>query len=100
MNAKLITAIMSNRKAASIIELLKDKKGIITADRSNARGTTIVNEGGVEMEVLTVLVDENESDDIFSFIFIESEIDKPQHGIMYQQDIKRASKYLLPKEKK
>ncbi|MEA3353492.1 MAG: hypothetical protein U9Q33_06735 [Campylobacterota bacterium] len=98
MNTKLITALMNGRKAASIIEDLKEKHGIITANRSNARGTTIVNISGEEMEVLTVLVDSSQADEIFEYIYTQSEIYKPNSGLMYQQDISRSSKYSLPKE--
>ena len=98
MSFKLITSIMTGHKASKMIELLKEKKGIITADRSSARGTTIANQNGIEMETLTILVDENQADDIFEFVFFEADLNKPHQGIIYQQEITRASKYEVPKD--
>jgi len=99
MNFKLITRVLSGHKASDIIEYLKEQKGIITADRSTARGTTILNTNGVEMETLTVLVDMKQADEIFEYIFFEADLNKPHQGIIYQQDISRASEYKIPEEK-
>lgn len=99
MTFKLITCVLSGRKASELIELLKEQKGIITADRSNARGTTILNTNGVEMETLTVLVNEKAADEIFEFIFFEADLNKPHQGIIYQQGIERGSEYKMPEEK-
>lgn len=98
MSYKLITAIMLNNEAIKIIESLKVYKGIITADRSNARGSTIKNTNGVEMAVVTILVEEKVADDIFEYVFFEANINQPNKGIIYQQDIKRSSKYLLSED--
>lgn len=96
MNYKLITCIMADRKAASLIKSLKEKRGIVTADRSTSRGTSLLNLRGEEMEVMTVLVEADEADEVFEYIFFEADLNKPHHGLMYQQDVKRASKYALP----
>jgi len=98
MNYKLITCIFSNNKGKAIIEYLSKEKTIITADRSNSRGTSLSNARGIEMEVITVLVEQSQADEIFEYLFFEAELDKPHNGIIYQQNIRKASKYSLPKE--
>lgn len=100
MSHKLITCILFGHKARVIIETLAKEKGIITADKSTARGTSILNVNGEEMEVITVLVEEFRADEIFEYLYFEAELNKPHHGMIYQQSIKKASKYTLPKEEK
>ena len=100
MSHKLITCILAGHKAKSIIERLSKEKGIITADKSSSRGTSLSNISGEEMEVITVLVETYRADDIFEYLYFEAELDKAHHGMIYQQKIKRASKYTLPEEEK
>jgi hypothetical protein len=89
---------MRDKKAASLINDLKEKMGIVTADRSRARGTSLLNSTGEEMEVITVLVSKDQADEVFEYIFFEAGLNKPHQGLIYQQELLRASRYTLPKE--
>ncbi|NWF67221.1 MAG: hypothetical protein HXX81_07120 [Campylobacterales bacterium] len=95
MDKKLLTAILKVHKALDLMIFLKEN-GIVTANKSNARGSSLMNLDGEEIEVLTILLDENIVDDIFEYIFFECELYKPHHGIIYVQSIKKSSIYTLP----
>jgi hypothetical protein len=95
MSYKLITLIVAKRKGLYLLEQLSEKKGIVTADKSNVRGSTIYDKNGVEMEILTVLVEQERADEIFEYLFVEAELDEAHQGLIYQVDLRRASKYSL-----
>jgi nitrogen regulatory protein PII len=90
----MITAVISDSKSTPILEALSEK-GVVTANRSKGRGTSLRNLNGVEMEILTVLVEEEKADEVFTFIYDEANISEPHHGMIYQQEIKKASNYKL-----
>jgi nitrogen regulatory protein PII len=94
MSYKMITAVITDSKSTPILEALAEK-GVATANRSKARGTSIRNENGVEMEILTVLVEDKKADEVFTYIYEEANIVEPHHGMIYQQEIKKASNYKL-----
>lgn len=93
---KLITCILTGHKSKGIIEKLSKEKGIITANKSSSRGTSISNISGEEMEIITVLVESSKADDVFEYLFFEADLNTPHHGMIYQEKIKKASKYTLP----
>ena len=72
MSHKLITCILFGHKARAIIETLAKEKGIITANKSTARGTSVLNVSGEEMEVITVLVEKARANEIFEFLYFEA----------------------------
>ena len=99
MDYKLITCILTGHKSKGIIEKLSKEKGIITANKSTSRGTSLSNINGEEMEVITVLVESNKADEVFEYLFFEADLNSAHHGMIYQEKIKRASTYTLPKDK-
>ncbi len=78
-------------------------KGINTGNINNARGVGHMNFQGhlrvgdeSEREILTVMVKENEADEIFEFIHEQAEIDRPHGGIIYQQALHQSTEFVLP----
>jgi hypothetical protein len=90
---KLITCIVSDHNGADIIKALKDEKNIVTADRSFARGSSIHNQEAREMEIITVIVEESISTDIFTYLYEKYSFDQPHKGIIYQTSLSKSSKY-------
>jgi hypothetical protein len=94
---KLITCNIFAHKSIDMIKRLKEEKGIVTANKSSARGTSSVsNFIFKEVEVLSVVVEESRADEIFNFLYEELELDKPHRGMIYQNTLGRSSSYELP----
>lgn len=97
-NSKLITCITPSKNGMEIVKKLKEEKGIITANRSHARGS--LNIGNKikyeEVEIITVTVDESQSQEIFEYLYELAEIQKPHHGFILQNDLMRSTAYALP----
>lgn len=94
---KLITCILTQPIAVNMISRLKEEKNIITANATHARGLS--SKMGYTMqanEILTVLVEETRAEEIFEFLYIELNLNKPNQGIIYQEAISRSSAYSLP----
>ena len=101
--SKLITAILPKGIALGVIKKLRDEKNIITANMNFARGTgnlaplkyrdEVVER---EKEILTVVVEEAISDDIFEYLYEAAEIDKPHGGVMYMHALESSTLYQLP----
>jgi len=103
VNTKLISAILPKGIALSVIKRLKDEKNIITANLNYARGTgkltPLKYRDGVvesEKEVLTVVVEEAISEEIFDYIYEVADVNKPHGGLMYMHSLMQSSAYLLP----
>jgi hypothetical protein len=95
-NMKLITCISPIKKGLEFLALLHDK-GIDSASRSTAKGSSSNTFEVTEMEIIEVLIEENDSNEIFELMYDFFQIDTPHHGILFQKSIKRASTYILPK---
>lgn len=93
---KLITAILPGHKCMGIIQTLKDDYEIITANKHSVRGESIYNRKNIEMETISVLVEESKADEVFEYIFFEAKLHDAHRGLIYQEAIKKASKYSLP----
>jgi len=94
---KLITCVMQERLANEIIKMLQDEKKIFTANKFRAKGTSIAQHLDIrQMEVLTVVVEEQRADDIFALIYSEAKIDRPHGGLIFQEALGRSTLYTLP----
>ena len=103
IESKLITAILPKGTSLGVIKKLREEKNIITANMNFARGTgkltplkyrdAVVER---EKEVLTVIVDEKNCDEIFEYIYIEANINKPHGGVMYMHPLATSTEYILP----
>jgi nitrogen regulatory protein PII len=94
MNYKIITAIITENKVTPIVQALADK-GIVTANKSKGRGSSMNNLNGIEIDIISVLVEESQADEVFSFIYKEANIAEPHNGMIYQQAVPKASNYKL-----
>ena len=92
----LITAILPISTTMPIIRELH-AMGIYTANKSTARGSSNTSKiHDVEMEIMTVLVKEEQSEDIFGLIYERGGLFQPSHGLIYQTSISICSEYFLP----
>lgn len=88
-----------------VLKQLKQELGIIMANVNHARGSgrlTPLTERGVgeqtEKEILTVVVSEEQAEEVFSFIFFNAEINRPHGGIIFQSALNLATGYQIPGE--
>lgn len=103
VETKLITAILPKGVSMRVIKKLREEKNIITANMNFARGTgkltplkyrdPVVER---EKEILTIVVNENISDEIFEYVYITADINKPHGGVMYMHPLASSTEYLLP----
>ena len=100
---KLITCIVPHGRALPVLKALKDEHGIVTANIHRARGTgrmTPLAWRGLgettEKDIMSVVVEEDKSEEIFGFIYEQAEINQPHGGVIYQQSLRIATDYSLP----
>lgn len=102
--AKLITCLLPKGNALALLKQLKEEKGITRANVNSARGSGMATPVGgkkglgkeVEKDVLTVVVDSQEADDVFEFIYHSAGISRPHGGFMYMTALAAAVPFLLP----
>lgn len=94
----LITAILPVATTMPIIRELHSM-GIYTANKSTARGSSNTSQKhDVEMEVMTVLIEEDRANKIFCFIYEKGGLWQPSHGMIFQSAVSLSSEYTLPNE--
>jgi len=102
-NDKLITCILPKGLASPILKKLKTEKGIIRAHLKSARGmgkiTPLAYRGAgeqAEKDMLNIVVNQDEADDIFFYIYEEADIDRPHGGIIYMRQLGPSTPFTLP----
>jgi len=100
---KAITCVVPRGHALPVIKALRDDYGIITANMTRARGsgrmTPLAWRGvgeSTEKDIMTVIVDENMSEEIFNYIYTTAGIDQPHGGIVFQSPLAKTTEYELP----
>ncbi len=99
---KLITCLLPKKdsKAFEMAKLLHDEKGIESANVSSGRGTGMVKSISygvwVEVDILTVIVSEQQAEEIFNFIFEKADINRPHGGFIFQGDLANTTPFILP----
>lgn len=100
---KLISCILPKGVASGVVSRLKEVYGLLASNINNARGVGKITPlayrdfaGQSEKEILSVVVDAEEADTVFEFIYHEADINRPHGGIMYMHPLARTSKYELP----
>jgi len=103
--SKLITCILPKGHAMPMLKMLKQERGIVTANINYARGsgrfTPLIYRGAgeqTEKEILSVIVSAEEADELFSYIFFNAEINRPHGGMIYQSALVTATAYQIPAE--
>ncbi len=86
-----------------VLKLLKSELGIINANINHARGSgrlSPLNYRGAgeqtEKEILSLVVDEQQADEVFSFIFFNAEINRPHGGLIFQSALGLSTRYQIP----
>lgn len=101
-NPKRIVCVLPKGKAVPLIRLLHEQKKLETINFHRGRGrSTAVRESvsyGVyaEVEVVSIVVDADQADDLFQFIFFEADINKPHGGFLYQVPLSQSTIFHLP----
>ncbi|MDX8407318.1 MAG: hypothetical protein R8L58_02920 [Mariprofundaceae bacterium] len=100
---RLITCIIPKGKAVRVMEKMKSEFGLLRAHVHLARGTAPNTPKALhglvehaEKEILEVIVEPQEADAMFGFLFESLHISEPYNGIMYMQPLGRATSYVLP----
>ena len=103
--SKLITCILPVGEAVPVLKQLKQELGIVAANINHARGSgkwtprAYREMGGqTEKDILTVIVDEQRAEQVFTFIFHIAQIDRPHGGLIFQSDLTAATAYLIPQD--
>ena len=100
---KLITAILPKGRSKDLVKQLIHDRGLKRINVHRARGSgriTPLRHRGVgettEKEIVTVLVDAEQADETFEFIFFEAEINRPHGGLIFQQPVYASTLFSLP----
>lgn len=99
---KAITVILDkDGTATELAKKLKKDQGLLTGNIQNARGTgdpssksSFLNQ--VEKDLFTVVVPENQADEIFALIYLECRMGDRFGGFMYQTHLNQLSEFTLP----
>ena len=93
---KLITCLLPHHIAMGLLESLSREKGIIMANKSNARGSSYTTDFvWIEMEILEVVVEEDRADEIYSYLFDKAKINTSHGGVIFQHALSQSSHYTL-----
>ena len=100
---KLITCILPKGVAQPTLEKLKLERGITRTNINSARGSGKITPlayrgigGESEKEILNVVVSAVEADDIFEYIYVEADINRPHGGLMYMCRLSHSTTLELP----
>jgi hypothetical protein len=104
--AKIITCILPDEgQDMALLKMLRARKGIITANTFQCRGFGLQlrrrfkgrrQVAGYSVRVVTVVVQEDQADDLFEYIYYQVSFDHPCPGLIYQGDLLAATPYTLP----
>lgn len=100
---KLITCILPKGRAADVARNLKEERRIMSTNINNARGVGKITPlayrgiaGQSEKEILTVVVGEQQADELFEYIYVKADINRPHGGMMYMHALPMATPFTLP----
>jgi nitrogen regulatory protein PII len=104
---KQIWAILpDDDHVTEVVRALKEEKNVLTAHQITCRGMGAVGRGvpgrrlrgrpPKSLRLLTVVVPEDQADDIFDFILENAEVDKPMGGIVFMGPLDGATAFTLP----
>jgi hypothetical protein len=88
---KAITCFLPAGQGLEVLDRLRREKGVNAMFVHHARGVGVdsrnLNRALIyeEREIITVLVPEEEADDIFSFLYFAAKIDQPHAGMVLME---------------
>ena len=100
---KLITCIFPKGIALDVAKKLKENYDLMSVDIKSARGIGKITPLGYrgigsqsEKEILTAIVPEELSNEIFDYIYHEADVNRPHGGLMYIYPLISATRYIVP----
>ncbi len=93
-NGRLITCIIPKGEGINLIKMLKEEKNIRTANVAGGRGGG--RRGRIEVDIVTVVVEQDSAEGVFNFIYDKAHIGDYHSGIMYQGKLARSTVFVLP----
>ena len=100
---RLITCILPKGVALPVLNKLIEERGITRININSARGTGKITPlpyrgigGQSEKEILSIVVSRAQADDIFDYVYLEAEINRPHGGLMYMARLSYATPLMLP----
>ncbi len=105
-SAKIITCILTDEgQDMMLLKDLRAEKGVITANTFQCRGfgprlrkkyRLRRQDAGYSVRVVTIVVQKEQADDLFEYIYYKVNFDHPCPGLIYQGDLLAATPYTLP----
>ncbi|GAV20487.1 hypothetical protein MMIC_P1454 [Mariprofundus micogutta] len=100
---KLITCIVPEGLGKPAIKALYETYGTASADFHVASGigkSAMYSEHSLgqrtEKDIITVMVSLEQAEDVFAFLYQQTNINRPHGGIIYMNDLSHASDYSVP----
>ena len=104
--AKIITCILPDEgQDITLLKALRTEKGVISANTFQCRGFGLQMRSrykgkrqvaGYSVRVVTVVVHEDQADDLFEYIYYQVNFDHPCPGLIYQGNLLATTPYTLP----
>ena len=96
-HSKLITCIIPRGMGPELVEDLHTVWDLITTNVANGRGVS-KRDGyfSEEVDILTVVVDEQKADDVFNHLYDRVEVGQFKGRFMYQQALGITSAFTMP----
>ena len=96
----MLTAYLPKGSAVELVRMLNAEKGVDTANVASGRGLGFVqsvNYGGYcEVDILTLVVSQDRTDEIFEFVHDRADIDRFGNGLLFQSRLEQTTEYVLP----
>jgi len=92
---KLITLITVSGRGVELMELVENRKGVLSVTHHHARGTDRPGQqppGKIqwsERDVLMVLVEAPQADELFALLFDAAELGEPHQGLIFMELVSR-----------
>jgi hypothetical protein len=99
---KLITCLLYHAGGVHLLKALLEK-GLASANLHHARGAHIGAQSDrtglppmVQTEILTVMVAEEQAEEIFEFIYVQGKIGEINQGFLYMETLNLGKMLMLP----
>jgi len=100
---KMITCIVPVGVGKATMKAVHEKFALLQMQFNFARGigkrSHLATQGWderAEKEILSVTVAEDIADEVFEFLYYDTSVHLPHHGIMYMHSVHKATQYALP----
>lgn len=100
---KLITCVLPKGVALPVLESVDAAFGRPPSNINSARGigkiTPLKYRGlgdQAEKEILSIMIETSRADELFEFIYLNADLNRPHGGLMYVQPLGRSSQFELP----